>query len=100
MVYIVLLLPEIIWLFSRFSPVTAIELLLAAIGTLMLFHCLLYYIGLDMEKYMLWVFFLFVVVFWMILFRLLWVTAVVNTGMEFATFYGRYYKQKMVAGSD
>ena len=42
----------------------------------------------------------FVVVFWMILFRLLWVTAVVNTGMALAIFYGSYYKQKMVAGAD
>jgi len=97
MVYIVLLLPEIIWLFSRFSLVIAIELLLAGIGTLMLFHCLLYFIGLDMEKYMLWIFFLFVAVFWMILFRLLWVTALVNIGLAFMIFYGRYYRPGLLA---
>lgn len=99
-VYLVLLLPEVIWLFSRFNPVIAVELLLAGIGTLMLFHCLLYYTGLDMEKYMLWIFFLFVMIFWMILFRLLWVTAVVNLAVAFAIFYGRYYKPKVLMGTD
>lgn len=92
LVYLILMLPECIWLFSRFNPLIAAELLFAGISIAMLFHSLLYYIGLDMEKYMLWIFFLFVAIFWMILFKLLWITAAVNMAVAFGVFYGRYYR--------
>ncbi|MEO6979828.1 MAG: hypothetical protein ABI113_15675 [Mucilaginibacter sp.] len=93
-VYLILMLPEAIWLFSRFNPLIAFELLLAGISIAMLFHCLLYYIGLDMEKYMLWIFFLFVAIFWMILFKLILVVAVVNMGVAFGVFWRCYYREQ------
>ncbi|MCO5950213.1 hypothetical protein [Mucilaginibacter flavidus] len=93
-VYLILMLPEAIWLFSRFNPLIAVELLLAGISIAMLFHCLLYYIGLDMEKYMLWIFFLFVAIFWMILFKLIWVVAVVNLMVAFGVFWKCYYREQ------
>jgi hypothetical protein len=95
-VYLILMFPETIWLFSRFSPLTAFELLLAGVSIAMLFHCLLYYIGLDMEKYMLWIFFLFVVIFWLILFKLLWVLVGVNLAVSFGVFWGCYYRSQML----
>lgn len=95
-VYLILMLPEAIWLFSRFNPLIAFELLLAGISIAMLFHCLLYYIGLDMEKYMLWIFFLFVVIFWMILFKLIWLVAAVNLVVAFGVFWQCYYKPQIL----
>ena len=99
-VYLILMLPEAIWLFSRFNPLIAFELLLAGISIAMLFHCLLYYIGLDMEKYMLWIFFLFVAIFWMILFKLILVVAVVNLVVAFGVFWRNYYAGKTMPGTE
>jgi len=93
-VYLVIMLPEAVWLFSRFSPVIAFELLLTGISISMLFHCLLYYIGLDMDKYLLWIFFLFVVTFWLILFKLILVLTVINLVVAFGVFWRNYYKEE------
>lgn len=95
-VYLILMFPESIWLFSRFNPLIAFELLLTGISIAMLFHCLLYYIGLDMEKYMLWIFFLFVAIFWLILFKLLLLVVVLNLVVSFGVFWKNYYGEKIV----
>ncbi|WP_295649461.1 hypothetical protein [uncultured Mucilaginibacter sp.] len=71
-VYALLLLPEAVWLFTRFSPLIALGLFSFGISIIMLFHCLLYPFGLDMEKYMTWVLGLFVGLFWLVMFKLLW----------------------------
>jgi hypothetical protein len=94
MVYFLLLLPEGIWLFSRFSPFLAFGLLAGAISMAMLFHTLLYALKLDMEKYLQWVLGLFVVVFWLILYQLFWMLIVVNLLISAALFYRNYYGEK------
>jgi hypothetical protein len=95
-VYLILMLPESIWLFSRFSTIIAFELLLTDISITMLFHCLLYRIGLDMEKYLGWIFFLFVVVFWLILFRQIWAVVGFNLVVAFVLFWRNYYKAQIL----
>ena len=50
----------------------ALGLLAFGLSIIMLFHCMLYPFGLDMEKYMTWVGGLFVALFWLIMFKLLW----------------------------
>ncbi len=90
-VYFFLLLPECIWLFSRFNPLIAAELLLAGLSTIMLFHSLLYWFGLNMDKYIQWVLGLFVVLFWVIMFRLLWALIPLNLGIAYSFFYFNYY---------
>ena len=52
--HFVLLLPEVIWLFARFNPVAAFCFLLLALSLIMLFHCLLYHLRTDMNKYLQW----------------------------------------------
>jgi hypothetical protein len=96
-VYLIVMFPESIWLFSRFNLLIAFELLLAGISIAMLFHCLLYYIGIDMEKYMLWIFFLFVAIFWLILFKLLWMLVALNLLVSFGVFWRYYYRSQIVA---
>ncbi|MBW4891918.1 hypothetical protein KXQ82_19495 [Mucilaginibacter sp. HMF5004] len=66
-VYALLLIPEAAWLFTRFSPVTAVYLLAFGLGVILFFHCLLYPFGLDMEKYMGWIMGTFVIAFWIIM---------------------------------
>ncbi len=99
-VYFILLLPEAIWLFSRFNPLIAFELLLFGLSTAMLFHCLIYKIGINMDKYLQWILGLFVIIFWMILFKLIWVLVVLNLLVSFAVFLRNYYSEQVVASSE
>lgn len=89
--YLLLLLPEIIWLFSRFNPMIAFELLLLGLSIILFFHCLLYNIGHDMDKYLQWVMGTFIVLFWVIMYRLIWVIVPLNLGIAYLIFYRRYY---------
>ncbi|SCW49697.1 hypothetical protein [Mucilaginibacter sp. NFR10] len=91
-VYFFLLIPEGIWLFSRFNPLMAAELLFVALSTAMLFHCLLYWFGLNMDKYLQWVLGLFIVLFWIIMFKLLWILIPLNLSLAYLLFYNNYYK--------
>lgn len=92
LVYLVLLLPEGIWLFSRFSPLLAIELLLFGLSIVLLLHSLLYWMGLNMDKYLPWVLGLFMVLFWVILFKQIGMLIVLNATVGFILFYRNYYK--------
>ncbi|MEO3404741.1 hypothetical protein AAFN85_12620 [Mucilaginibacter sp. CAU 1740] len=89
-VYFVLLIPETVWLFSRFSPIMAFELFLLGLSIIMLFHCLLYWFGLNMDKYLQWALGLFIVLFWVIMFKLLWVLAPINLGIAYLIFQKNY----------
>lgn len=91
-VYFILLLPEAVWLFVRFSPVMAVGLLVFALSIMLLFHSLLYKLGLDMEKYMTRILGLFMVLFWIVMFRLIWPLVVMNLLVAYALFYTNYYK--------
>jgi hypothetical protein len=87
-----LLLPESIWLFSRFNPLMALQLLLAGLSIAMLFHSLLYWFGLNMDKYIQWILGLFIVLFWVIMFHLLWLLIPLNFTIAFLFFYYNYYR--------
>ncbi|MDN5289330.1 MAG: hypothetical protein JWR38_5604 [Mucilaginibacter sp.] len=91
-VYFFLLLPESVWLFSRFQPLMALELLLAGLSIVLLFHSLLYWFGLNMDKYLQWIFGLFMVLFWVIMFHLLWLLIPLNLVIAYLLFYNNYYK--------
>jgi hypothetical protein len=90
--YFVLLLPETIWLFVRFSPIMAIGLLAFGLSITLLFHSILYKLGLNMEKYMTWVLGLFMILFWMVMFKLIWVLVLLNLLVAYFIFYSNYYK--------
>jgi len=91
-VYFALLLPEAIWLFVRFSPLMAIGLLAFALSLILLLHSLLYKFGLDMEKYMGYVLGMFIVLFWVVMFRQIWILLFVNVMVAYWVFYRQYYK--------
>ncbi|MEO6523277.1 MAG: hypothetical protein ABIN91_16465 [Mucilaginibacter sp.] len=91
-VYFALLLPEAIWLFVRFSPLMAGGLLIFALSLILLFHSLLYRFGLNMEKYMTWVLGLFIVLFWVVMFRQIWALVCMNLMAAYGVFYLNYYK--------
>jgi hypothetical protein len=99
-VYFFLLLPEGVWLFSRFQPLMAVELLLAGLSFALLFHCLLYWFGLDMDKYLQWILGLFMVLFWIIMFHLLWLLIPLNLVVAYLFFYNNYYRYQGMVNKD
>jgi hypothetical protein len=89
--YFLLLLPEVIWLFSRFDPAIAVELLFLGLSVALFFHCLIYRLGLDMDKYLQWILGAFIVLFWIVMFRLIWLLIPLNIAVAYLIFYRRYY---------
>ena len=96
--YLVLLLPECTWLFISFNLATAFALLLLCLGIIMLFHCLLYKIGLAMNKYLPWIFGLFFGISTLILFGLIWPLIPACLVASFMLFYFNYYKAELSPG--
>ncbi|WP_342647551.1 hypothetical protein [Mucilaginibacter sp. CSA2-8R] len=90
--YSLLLLPEAVWLLSRFNIPLAVNLFLIALSMLMLLHALLSYIGLNMDKYLQWLMGLFILLFWIMMFKLTWPLIACNVLLSYWLFrqnYGR-----------
>jgi hypothetical protein len=45
-----------------------------------------------MEKYMTWVLGLFMIIFWIVMFRLIWLLVILNLLVGYGIFYANYYK--------
>lgn len=93
--YILLLVPEIIWLAFNFNMFTVTGLLLLMLSIALLFHCLLYQVGLAVTKYLPFIFCLFTFLFCLILFGLMWILIPACLMYSFAIFYLNYYKTKV-----
>lgn len=98
--YLLLLLPEGVWLFSRFNPLLAVQLLFTALSMLMLLNSLVYYLGLNMDKYLQWVMGLFIVLFWVMMFKLMPVLVMGNGLISYFIFSRHYYKDMPVAANE
>lgn len=90
--YSVLLLPELIWLFSRFETADFIVLVFFLISIPVLFHCLLFVIGFDVERYLKFLFAIFIGLFLLIMFQLLYLTVPLIFVVSFLVFHFKYYK--------
>jgi hypothetical protein len=73
--FILLLLPEEIWIFINFNIINAAGLLLTLLGMVMLFHSLIYKTGLFMNRYIRSVSVLFFILSLFILFGWMWILA-------------------------
>lgn len=93
--YTILLLPECTWLLVSFKLLVALPLLALATSILILFHCLLYKIGLGMYKYLPWVFGLFFLISLVILFGYIWILIPLCFGGSFMLFYFNYYDAEL-----
>jgi hypothetical protein len=94
--YMLLLLPEILWLFLTFSPLLAAGLLMLLIGQVLLFHSIIYKIGLAMNRYLPLVMCLFFGLFLFILFGWIWVLLPGSLLLSFALFNINYYKAELI----
>jgi hypothetical protein len=93
--YLVLLIPESIWLLITFNLSESVGLIALMLSIAMLFHCILYKIGLAMNKYLPCVLGLFLLIFLLILFGLTWWLILVCSPLSFMIFQFSYYNPKL-----
>jgi hypothetical protein len=91
-VYLLLLLPEFIWLFSGFNLPTAIKSMFLGLSVAVLFHTMLYWRGLKMNIYLRNVFLLFFVFFLTILFNGVDLLILLNFLLAVRLLYRHYYQ--------
>jgi len=94
--YLLLLLPECIWLFTAFNVFSAFGLLFLLMSIVMLFHCVLYRIGLAMNTYLPWLLGLFFAISLAILFGWVWALVPVCFGISLMLFYRNYYREELI----
>ena len=92
--WIILTIPENIWLFINYQPVAASGLLLFSVSLSTIFHCILYRYGLDMKTFIPKIFYIFLLMFILILFHLFWGLVILNFLVSFIIFNFSYYRQK------
>lgn len=90
--YVLLLLPEIIFLAVTAPSLITVLLLAYAISVMLLFRSLLYWLGMNMNVYLPVVFAIYIALFWLIMYGCLWQSAVVMLLLSYVLFYARYYK--------
>jgi hypothetical protein len=94
--FLLLLLPEGIWLFISFNLIAATSLLLLALSLMMLFHGIIYKTGLAMNNYLPWVLGLFILLFCFVLFGLMWLLVPLCLLVSSVIFYRNYYRGELV----
>ncbi len=95
--YFLLLLPELVWVFGRFHPLMAIGLTVFLLSVVLLLHGLSYWLGPDPDRYLMWTGGLFVLLFWLIMFRAEAAVAGANFLVAFLLFYRNYYRSHDLA---
>lgn len=94
LVFSVIILPEIIWVLSRFELCIAVKTILLGVSIAMVFRSLIYITGLQIYKYLTHIFFLFIVQFYVIVFNYSDLLIVLNFAIAFAVFYEYYFKAR------
>ncbi len=92
LVYLLVTLPESLWIISKFEPTTAIRLLFLNWGTGMLLRSLLYLQPRNRGTYLMWVFCIFIILFAGILAKLFWTEVALNTLLSILIFQRFYNK--------
>lgn len=90
--YLLLLIPESIWLFTRFNFFDFIPLVLFLISVPVLFHCFILIVRFDTELYLKSLFGAFISLYLMIMFGFLYAIAVMVIILSIVIFYKKYNK--------
>jgi hypothetical protein len=92
--YLLLTLPENVWILSTFDSEISFVLLIFNLGTGMLFRNLLYIVNLNIRKFIYCVFFIFNLFFIIILLKLFWLLIPLNVLISVIMFDRNYYRPK------
>lgn len=92
LLYLMLLLPESLYILFNFEFLEAMFLVLLEFTTALLFYSLLYCIGLNMSKFIKWLFFLSLLMCLIAMFNVFWILIPINLIFSFIIVYKRYYR--------
>ena len=95
--YVLLFLPEIIFMAITAPSLMTVLLLAYAISVMLFFRTLLYWLGLNMNVYLPVVFAVYIALFWLIMYGCLWQSAGILLLLSYGLFYARYYKLPSIA---
>ena len=89
--YLLLLLPEIVWICTFFSFPVACQLVLLVFSLLALFRSSTYWIGLNVKRYLKFVFLISAIFFLGILFGYIWILIIVSQIIAYFIFARNYF---------
>lgn len=94
--YLLLLAPEYLLLIYRIAPMATplhmVLIVLTGVSVLLLLRSLLYFPGIDQDKYFRWMLIIIIVLLFLVLARLYWYGILVMQLVAFVIFRSRYYK--------
>jgi hypothetical protein len=93
--YLILMLPELLWLTSKYNAIKVVCIICMGLSLLLLFRSLLYWLGLDIKKFLFYVFLLFNVFFLVILYKGIWFLPPVNFLIAYFIFTNNYSNQSL-----
>ena len=91
-VFLCILAPELLWVFTTTSFEEGIKMFLLALSVGLLFRSLVYLTGLQIYRYLIWTFSLFVIEFYTVMFNEIWLLLSINSLVSIGIFYRLYYK--------
>lgn len=89
--YFLLLLPEIMWFFTHYDPLSALGIILWGFCLVMLLRSFLYRTGLKIKPFIKAIFILFFFLHFVIMYQLAWTILPISFVLSYATFSRNYY---------
>lgn len=89
--YFLLLLPEIMWFFTHYNPLSALGMTLWGFSLVMLLRSFLYRTGLKIKSFIKAIFILFFFLHFVIMYQLAWAILPISLILSYATFSRNYY---------
>jgi hypothetical protein len=93
--YLILMLPELLWLTSKYNSIKVVCIICMGLSLLLLFRSLLYWLGLDIKKFLFCVFLLFNVFFLVILYKAALYLLPLNFLIAYFIFTNNYSNQSL-----
>ncbi|MEJ7559284.1 MAG: hypothetical protein WKF66_13320 [Pedobacter sp.] len=93
--YLVLMLPELLWFMTNYHLIVLMGVVCFGLSVILLFRSLMYLLGLDIKKFMFYVFLLFNVFFLAIVYHVVWYVIPINLAIAYLIFTRNYLNQSI-----
>nr|MBC7613141.1 hypothetical protein [Pseudopedobacter sp.] len=94
---LILLIPETLYLFLNFSIWKATYLLSYALSLIFIYRGFLFAFGLDIKRYLFWVFGILITSFLFIMFKIAYLGMVMSLILSYISFYRNYYRFTIIS---
>ncbi|MBU1372790.1 MAG: hypothetical protein KJ712_05505 [Bacteroidetes bacterium] len=94
---LILLLPETFYLCIHFSILKALYLVLYSVSLMVVYSGILFAFGLDIKRYLFWVFGILIVFFLFIMFKIGYIGMLISLILSYVLFNRNYYKSTIIS---